>query len=147
MKFYKFIASTIIAGITAYMYKVAIPVLVLMGFMVLDYATGMTAAWIKNELNSKIGIVGIIKKVCYLVVICVAMGVDYLIYVGLEQAGIHINLSYFVGMIVTIWLIINEMISILENTAKISGKSAPPILQRILNKLKNTVEEKGADYE
>lgn len=143
MKLYKFIASTVIAGITAYLYKIAIPVLVLMCFMVLDYATGMVAAWVRNELNSKIGIIGIIKKVCYLVVICVAMGVDYLIYVGLAQAGIHINLSYFVGMIVTVWLMINEMISILENTAKISGKSAPPMLQKILGRLKNTVEEKS----
>ena len=147
MKLYKFILSTVIAGITAYMYKIAIPVLVLMCFMVLDYATGIAAAWIRSELNSKIGIIGIIKKVCYLVVICVAMGVDYLIYIGLAQTGIHINLSYFVGMIVTVWLMINEMISILENTAKISGKSAPPMLQKILNKLKNTVEEKSDDYE
>lgn len=143
MKLYKFIASTIMAGITAYLYRVSIPIIVLICFMALDYATGICAAWVNGVLNSKIGVLGIIKKVCYLVVICVAMGVDYLIYTGLAQAGIHIALSYLVGMIVTIWLIINEMISILENTAKISGKSAPPMLKKILAKLKNTVEERS----
>ena len=143
MKLYKFIASTIMAGITAYLYRVSIPIIVLICFMALDYATGICAAWVNNALNSKIGVRGIVKKVSYLVIVCVAMGVDYLIYVGMAQAGIHIALSYFVGMIVTIWLIINEMISILENTSKISGKSAPPMLQKLLAKLKNTVEERS----
>ena len=143
MKLYKFIVSTIMAGITTYLYRVSIPIIVLICFMVLDYATGICAAWVNNVLNSKIGVRGIVKKVSYLVIVCVAMGVDYLIYVGMAQAGIHIALSYFVGMIVTIWLIINEMISILENTSKISGKSAPPMLQKLLAKLKNTVEERS----
>ena len=145
MKLYKFLTSTIIAGVTAYLYRISIPVIVLICFMVLDYITGITAAWVNGELNSKIGVVGIVKKVCYLVVVCVAMGVDYLIYSGMAQAGIEMNLSYFVGMIVTVWLIINEMISVLENTAKISGKTAPSFLQNILKRLKNSVEEKEND--
>ena len=147
MKLYKFIASTIMAGITAYLYRVSIPIIVLIVFMFFDYVSGIIAAWFNGSLNSKIGLRGIVKKVCYLIVVCVAMGVDYLIYVGMEQAGIHISLSYIVGMVVTVWLIINEMISILENASKVIGKPAPPMLQKLLAKLKNTVEERSGDDE
>lgn len=139
----KGILSIAIAGIMAYFEKLIIPIAVLIVFMILDYFTGMAAAWLKKELNSRIGILGIIKKVCYLVTICVAMGVDYLICVGMKQIGINFDLSYMVGMIVTIWLIINEMISILENTAKISGKNPPALLQNLLDRLKNTVDKTG----
>jgi phage-related holin len=43
-------------------------------------------------------------------------------------------------MLVTIWLIINEMISILENLSKI-GVPIPEFLKKIIGRLKNTVEK------
>ena len=44
--------------------------------------------------------------------------------------------------IVMIWLIINELISILENVAAIGGPT-PPFVTKLLSKLKNTVEDKA----
>lgn len=143
----KGLITVAIAGFISYFSKLAVPVLVLLFFMIADYVTGICGAWVQNELNSRVGVIGIIKKVCYLVTICVAMGADYLVFTALGEIGLEYSLTYTFGMIVTIWLIINELISILENIAKISGESAPPILSSLLKKLKNTVEQTGSDEE
>ncbi len=136
----KGVITLAIAGFMSYFSGLAVPIMVLIFFMATDYITGIAAAWVLSELNSRTGVIGIIKKVCYLVTICVAMGADYLVFTALGEIGIKYSLSYFFGMIVTVWLIINELISILENIAKISGETPPPMLASLLNKLKNTVE-------
>ena len=45
------------------------------------------------------------------------------------------------GLIVTVWLIINELISILENLSKMDVP-IPAFLTKIIKKLKTTVEDK-----
>ena len=45
---------------------------------------------------------------------------------------------------VIVWLIINELISILENVAAM-GSPVPGFLQKLLGKLKNAVEKKTED--
>ena len=142
---FKTVLSVALAGLCTYLANLTVPILVLVGFMVLDWITGLTAAWVHGELNSRVGIIGIVKKVCYIVTICVAMGADYLIYSALEQIGVEHHLSYMVGMVVTIWLNINELISILENVAKITGKNSPSMLLKLLERLKDGVEHRSDD--
>lgn len=141
----KFITATVLAAFTVYLKAMAIPILVLICFMVLDYATGIAAAWVNSQLCSKTGIIGILKKVCYLVMIAVGMGADWLIQQGLGQIGITIELSYAISMIITIWLLINELISIMENVAKINGDTTPRFIGYILKRLKSAVEDKLKD--
>lgn len=128
-------------ALTVYLNALIVPVLVLFAFMILDYATGMIRAWRARELSSKVGVDGIIKKVGYMVLVVVAMGVDYLIFSGLAAAGIVVPCDLWFGMLVTIWLIINEMISILENLSKI-GVPVPKFLITIIEKLKISTEKK-----
>lgn len=116
----------------------------MVGVMLLDYVSGMCAAWTTKMLNSRVGIIGIIKKVGYLGLVAVGMAVDYLITSGLTHVGINLQINYCVGMIVTIWLIINELISILENLDRI-GIPLPNFLVKIVNKLKNSIDEKTED--
>lgn len=141
----KFVSAAAMAALTVYLKAMAIPILVLICFMVLDYITGIAAAWVNSELCSKTGIVGILKKLCYLVMIAVGMGADWIIGQGLGQVGINIDLSCAISMIITIWLLINELISIMENIARINGNSAPKFIGKILARLKNVVEEKIGD--
>ena len=49
--------------------------LVLVVVMLLDYATGMTKAWNAGELSSRVGLKGILKKVGYLVIVTLFVGV------------------------------------------------------------------------
>jgi len=129
-----------VAGLTAYFNVLLIPLAILIFVMVCDWATGMAGAWINKSVSSRIGIIGIIKKVCYLFTVSVAMVADWIIQSALAKADIEVGSGLFIcGMIVTIWLIINELISILENLSRI-GVPLPDFLIKIVKKLKVTVE-------
>ena len=131
--------SASIAALTSYLGIVAVPVTVLVFAMIIDYITGMISAWHSSELSSKKGIFGIIKKTSYLALVCVGMGVDWLIYSGIKQVGIDLDYTIFFGLLVTIWLIINELISILENLGSI-GVPLPKFLFAVIKRLKNHTE-------
>ena len=133
------IFSAALAALISYLGVVAIPVTVLMAAMIIDYVTGMAAAWHNKKLSSKKGLSGIIKKISYLALVCVGMGVDWLIYSGIKQVGIDLDYTIFFGLLVTIWLIINELISILENLGSI-GVPLPKFLFAVIKRLKNHTE-------
>lgn len=140
------IITAIVAGVSVYFGVVAIPILVLIAVMIVDYITGLVGAYIDRQLNSRIGIVGIIKKISYLGLVAVGMVTDYIIYSALAQLGVSIELGYCVGMVIVIWLIINELISILENLAEI-GVPLPAFITKLIERLKNTVEGKASTDE
>jgi hypothetical protein len=60
-----------------------------------DYLSGMAAAWVTKNLSSHTGIIGIIKKVCYLLVVVVGMVVDYIIQTIGAQLGLDLS-GYFI---------------------------------------------------
>ena len=133
------------AGLVSYLGTLAVPMLVLLGVMLLDYITGK--AYIRAELNSKFGIKGILKKLCYMVMVAVGAAVDYLLRGAVIGAGVTLDVKLFFGMLVTVWLTINELISVMENLAAI-GVPGFPRLQRILKRLRRTVaDESGASDE
>ena len=133
------IISGALATFAVYMGALAVPIIVLMVMMVLDYFSGMAAAWIQNNLSSKIGAKGIIKKVGYMGLIVVAMGADYLIYSGIIAANIDISYNMWFGLLVAVWLIINEMISILENLSKL-GVPIPDFMTKLIKRLKSAAD-------
>lgn len=133
------IASATLAAFAVYMGALAVPIIVLMAMMIIDYLSGMAVAWSQNNLSSKIGAKGILKKVGYMALIVVAMGVDYLIYSGIAVANIEVGYNMWFGLLVAVWLIINEMISILENLSKL-GVPIPEFLTKIIKRLKSTAE-------
>lgn len=138
---FKGIVAVAVGGLSAYLGVLAIPLIILLSVMIIDYASGMLKAWISKSLCSRTGVVGIIKKVGYMLVVCVAAVVDWLVTCGFSQAGIDIEVSFCFGLIVTIWFIINELISILENLATI-GVPLPSFLVKLIHKLKVTVDKK-----
>lgn len=135
------LAVLALASVGAYFRQLEFPVILLVVAMVLDYITGMTEAWIKGELSSKIGIIGIIKKLGYMVAVAVAVVVDMIIASALESANITGYPNIF-ALLVTIWLTLNECISILENLNEI-GVPVPDFLVSIIKKLKQATEDKG----
>ncbi len=137
----KAVISAALAAFAAYFGAVAVPVIVLLIMMAADYLSGMAAAYVTASLSSRRGISGIVKKVGYMLLIAVAMGVDYLIMNGLTAVNIRPGFEMYFGMIVTVWLIINEMISILENLG-VLGVPIPGFLQAIVKKLRITTEGK-----
>lgn len=137
------VVAAALGVLSSYMVELVIPLAVLVVAMLVDYGAGMAKAWNAGTLCSRTGIRGILKKVGYLVIVAVAMGADYLLRYGLDQVGVHINTEFLIAAIVIVWLIINELISILENVAAI-GAPVPEFLLKLIEKLK-TVTEKQAE--
>ncbi|WP_288177876.1 phage holin family protein, partial [Ruminococcus sp. CAG:57] len=107
----KIIISAIAAGLSAYFRVMAIPIVILVLVMIIDYITGMWKAWSRGELSSRVGLKGLFKKVGYIFVVAVSGVLDWLFISGLSQIGIEVSVSFYFGLIVTIWFIINECIS------------------------------------
>lgn len=128
---------------------ILLPVLcVLLTAMVLDYITGMLAS--KKEAlehpedpaygwSSRRGAEGIIKKVGYMCIIAAAMIVDYIILSVAVQAGIEVALKAFFGLLVAVWYILNELLSIIENAGRM-GAPVPDWLAKYVAVLKNKID-------
>lgn len=140
----KGIIAVILAAVGAYFRELLGPLIVLGIVMLADYVTGLAEAWVSGTLCSKIGIIGIVKKVAYLFVVGVAIVADWIIQTATAKAGLDMGSFYMFGLLVTVWLILNECISILENVAEI-GVPLPPFLVKLIGKLKKTAEDKGDD--
>ena len=135
---------TALGVIAAYFNALLIPIAVLVAVMVIDYISGMVSAKKTGELSSRLGVIGILKKVGYLALVAVGMVVDYLISSALTQVGINIQINYCFAMIIVIWLIVNELISILENLGEI-GVPIPEFLRKSIHKIKDGVENKAGE--
>ena len=138
----KAILSIIVGGLAAYLGALTIPLVILIIVMLTDYITGMTRAWITKSFSSRVGVAGIVKKVLYLVLVAVGMVIDFLISGALSQVGVNAQMPGVIGMIVTVWLIINELISILENLSQ-AGVPIPAFLVKLVKRLKIETEAKG----
>ena len=141
-------ATAAIAWLSARL-GILLPVLcVLLTAMVLDYITGMLAS--KREAlehpddpaygwSSRRGAEGIIKKVGYLCIIAAAMIVDYIILSVAAQAGIEVALKAFFGLLVAVWYILNELLSIIENAGRM-GAPVPDWLAKYVAVLKKKID-------
>lgn len=142
MKQIKALTAVIIGGLSAYLQVVFVPLVVLIAVMIVDYMSGMLKAWGRDELSSKVGLRGIAKKISYLLLVCVAGVVDWLVWSGLRQVGITLDFGFCFGLIVIVWLIINELISILENLEALDVPM-PKFLKNVIKHLKAAVEVRG----
>ena len=140
--FFRIIVAGALGALAAYFNVLLIPLAVLAVVMVIDYVTGMAGAAYSGKLSSRVGVLGILKKAGYLALVAVGMVADYLIGSALLKIGVDLQISYCFGMIITIWLIINELISILENLGELDVP-LPGFLVNIINSLKNKVEERA----
>ena len=146
-EFFQALIAGAIGALAAYFNVLLIPLVVLVAVMLIDYVTGMAGASYTGKLNSRVGVMGIVKKAGYIALVAVGMVVDYLISSALVNIGINIQITYCFGMIITIWLIINELISILENLGEMNIP-LPQFLIKTIKSLKGNVENTaGKHYE
>lgn len=97
---------------------------ILVAFVVIDYITGVLAAGVNKEISSRIGMIGIARKM--LIFVLVACG--HLVDMTLGTADmIRDAVIYF--------YIANELFSILENAGK-AGLPVPDILKNSIDTLK-----------
>ena len=107
-------------------WDMALQILVL--FVVLDYITGLTAAWYEKKLDSNVGLRGITKKILLFIPVVVGYWFD-------QAMGTEIfrSLAIFFYMA-------NEGLSILENLGR-AGVPIPAPLKVALEQLKQKSNE------
>lgn len=108
----------------------------LIGFMVIDYISGMFASYIQGNLNSKIGFKGILRKCIILIVLIMGVLLDRLLNDG----------TWVFRTLIAYFYIANEGLSIIENIGK-CGMEYPPAIKNALTQLKeNNKEIKRQDH-
>lgn len=139
----KAIFISVFSALAGWLGILAIPMLVLVICNLADYITGLVAAKYRNEsISSYKGFRGIAKKICMWLLVGIGVIVDWLLLYAGEAAGITLPFTFLIACIVAIWLICNEIISILENMVDI-GVELPPFLAPIVKNIKKQVEDKA----
>ncbi|MFP3917701.1 phage holin family protein [Lysinibacillus telephonicus] len=131
----------ILGAIVSYMFDlVGVAVSILILFMLADYTTGLIAAGINKELNSRVGWTGFVRKVYILVLIGMIYALEF-------TASQYVDFDIFGGYIgdgAAFAYIAIEFISIAENGVKM-GAPMPPFVKNLLKivKEKTGVNEEG----
>lgn len=138
-------------GVTALMSMLAaalgvlyIPVLLMVLCNVIDYITGLFAAKYRTDggISSYRSMRGIMKKVCMWLLVVVGAIMDALLAYASNTFGYQLPFTFLIACVVTIWIVCNEVISILENMVDI-GVNVPGFLLPVVKQLKTTMEHLG----
>ena len=137
---FKTVTTAVMSALTSLFGALAIPILLMVSSNIIDYITGLIAAPQRGEgINSYKGIRGITKKVCMWLLVAVGAIVDQLLKYASVTLGFTMPFTFLVATVVTIWIICNEIISILENLADI-GVPVPGFLNPLVKNIRNQVE-------
>lgn len=141
------VKATVIAALSVLMSWLgilAIPVFLLVGCNLIDYVTGLVAAKYRQDggISSYKSIRGIFKKIGMWLLIIVGSFMDILIQYAMECVGLGLTVPFVVATVVAVWLVVNEIISILENLMDI-GVNMPPFLMPVVKYIKKQVEDKA----
>lgn len=119
-----------------------IPIILLIIGQITDYISGMIASYMRGEhISPRKAVAGTLKKLNMWIVIIAGFIMDCLLKYSTEYFGIHIEINYFLSSLITIWLICNELLSILQNISSM-GTQFPKFIQPLIDSLMKSLEEK-----
>ena len=120
----------------------AIPIVLLVFCNIIDYVTGILASKFRGqEISSYKGIKGITKKIGMWLLIIVGAIIDELLVYSVAQLGLTCPFAFMIACVVAVWIICNELISILENL-KDMEVPLPDFLMRLTKNIKSQIESK-----
>lgn len=134
------ILKAVIAAFFSFFGMLAIPLLLLISANILDWITGIMACKHRNErLTSQKSFEGISKKMGCYILIFIGFMTDVLIQYCISNLGLPIVFPTIVSCIVAVWLVCNEVISVLENLLDI-GVKLPPFLRPLIERISGETE-------
>lgn len=138
----KALFTAVVGLLSSILGVLTVPVILMVICNVIDYITGLMASGNRSEdINSYKSIRGITKKVCMWLLVVVGAIIDQLLLYASDTIGITLPFTFLVACIVAIWIICNELISILENIQDI-GVALPGFLLPLVQHVKSQVEDK-----
>ncbi|MCI9130909.1 phage holin family protein [Thomasclavelia cocleata] len=111
-------------------------------FNVVDYITGWMKAKMANKINSTAGLIGILKKLGYWIMIMVSFLASVLFIEIGNTLGIDLGITTLLGWFVLASLTINELRSIIENLVE-TGYNIPNILTKGLEVADKIINEEN----
>ena len=144
LNYMKAFVTTVMSLVASMLGVLYIPVLLMVACNVIDYVTGIWAAGYRQDggVSSYCSMCGIIKKVTMWLLVFVGAIIDQLLAYAAQTIGYQLPSTFLVACVVAIWIICNELISILENMIDI-GIELPAFLLPLVRKLKTTVDKMG----
>lgn len=121
-------------------------VLLYAAVIMLDWLTGTALALKEKTWNSGKARQGLWHKCGSVITICVALLTDLLLGLVINNIPeLQLTFSYKVMLfpLVTVWYILSELGSILENSAAM-GAPVPPFLKAVLEKVKTTCDDEAS---
>jgi len=120
----------------------AIPIVLLVVCNIVDYATGILASKFRGQqISSYKGIRGITKKIAMWLLVVVGAIFDILLEYSVVQFGFGYPFNFVIAAIVAIWIVVNELISILENLKDMEAP-IPAFLWNLTENLKSQIDTK-----
>ena len=119
-----------------------IPVILVVACNIIDYITGIMASTNRTDgkISSYRSMKGITKKVTMWLLIVVGAIIDQLILYASDTLGFEFPFKFLIACVVAVWIICNELISILENVIDI-GVEIPPFLMPLVKNIKSQAEK------
>jgi toxin secretion/phage lysis holin len=137
----KAITVTVGGVLSSFLGTLYIPVLLMIACNIIDYATGLMAAPNRKcGINSYKSMTGICKKVTMWLLVVVGAIIDQLLKYASASFGLVVPISFLIACIVAIWIICNELISILENMVDI-GVNIPVFLMPLVKHIRSQIDE------
>lgn len=138
---FKAFFTAICSALSATLGILYVPVLLMVGCNIIDYITGLMAAKHRDDgkISSYRSIRGITKKVAMWILVVVGAIVDSLLKYASETLGFQLPFTFLVACVVAVWIVCNEIISILENLIDI-GITVPAFLMPLIKNIKTYTE-------
>lgn len=139
---FKRILTTVGSVLSSLLGILYIPVMLMVCCNIIDYTTGLMAAKYRKEntISSYKSFKGIAKKVSMWLLVVVGAIVDELIKYAVQTVGITVPFTFLIACVVAVWIVCNELISILENIKDI-GVNIPRFLLPLVKNIKSQTEQ------
>ncbi|WP_301081873.1 phage holin family protein [Thomasclavelia cocleata] len=111
-------------------------------FNIVDYITGWMKAKMANKVNSTAGLIGVLKKLGYWIMVMVSFLASVLFIEIGNTLGIDLGITTLLGWFVLVSLTINELRSIIENLVE-TGYNIPNILTKGLEVADKIINEEN----
>lgn len=135
--------SVILGFLSSLFQEYGILTILVSSAIVFDIITGILKAKVRHIINSNAGYKGFWKKLSLLAGLAFGFFLDFLEYylITKGEEGLHINIPFAIpiGMIIGIYIVLNESISICENLHE-CGVRLPAFLLKALQIAKKSID-------
>lgn len=141
LKVIKMVFITLGSALASCLGILAAPLLMMVCCNIIDWISGLMAAPRRGQkISSDMARDGMIRKIALWLLVVVGVIVDQLLLYAASTLAIEVHVRFLVACIVSVWIICNELLSILENLND-CGVKIPAFLVPLVKHIRTQVED------